>query len=176
MIKVILLASYLLKSMLFWVPLESHSFYEEKQDTLNRYVKIAIAISETISEDNNLSVFENDKDKIKEGLLLASIASTESGFQKNVVECKTSGDHGAAWGPWQTHTNKKETCNDLVYAAKMALNYIQISFQWCNQLSLSNRLSGYTDGKCRESWESQRKINRALQYEQNFKPEFYNSK
>lgn len=170
-LKQLFLAHYLLQAMLAWVPLSQHSFYEKKNSSLLRYSSIALASSETILDKKIAPVFDNDEDKVKTSLLLVSIPSSETGFVKSAVECFISGDNGQAWGPWQTHTPKKETCNNLLAAAGFAMNYITISFDWCKKLPLQDRLSGYTDGKCRSSSESQRKVGRALSWYNAHKPD-----
>lgn len=165
MIKVILLATYLLTAMTDWVPLDNHAYYEKKDDTLLRYINIALATAKTALDDKHTPVFEGDDKRVKTALLLASIASTETGYEKTAVICKRGGDHNIAWGPWQTHTDKKKTCSSLDNAADMALNFVEISFNWCaGKVSALDKLSGYTDGRCRRSWQSQRKISRALQW------------
>ncbi len=164
MIKVLILASYLLSAMVSWVPPASHSYYENKKSTLLRYSKLAIVMAETALDDSRKPVFEGNDGRIKTGLLLASIASTESGYERRAVTCQRGGDHNIAWGPWQTHTNKHKTCSNLNDAAGMALNYIEISFHWCEKGNEMDRLSGYTDGRCRHSWQSRRKISRALNW------------
>jgi hypothetical protein len=168
MIKVIMLASYLLTAMVSWVPLKEHSYYEKEDSTLLRYCEIALAMATVALDESRTPVFSGDDGKVKTALLLASIASTETGYEKNAVTCKRNGDNGIAFGPWQTHTSKAQTCNNLSDAAGFALNFVERSFNWCTSLNPRinplDKLSGYTDGRCRESWQSRQKITCALKW------------
>jgi hypothetical protein len=99
---------------------------------------------------------------------MASIASTESYYTKAAVTCKVGGDNGIAWGAWQTHTNKAQTCSSPRAGASIALDLVETSFHWCKNVNSLDKLAGYTSGKCQPSHESRRKISRALDwYKQN---------
>lgn len=168
MIKVLMLASYLLSAMISWVPLKDHSYYEKEDVTLLRYSEIALAMADAALDEARTPVYDGDEGRIKTALLLASIGSSETGFEQLAVTCKRNGDDGIAFGPWQTHTNRYKTCNHLNAAAGFALDIVETSFTWCHQVNPKlgplDRLSGYTDGRCRESWESRKKISRALNW------------
>ena len=168
MTKIFLLASYLFAAMTTWVPIQQHSFYEKAKTTQARYLKLAETMSQVALNPQKTPVFEGKDARVKTALLLASIASTESGYARNIVNCQRGGDNNLAWGPWQTHTNKYRTCSNLLTAAGYAMHFAQVSFHWCHKQKLLNRLSGYTDGKCRPSAESRRKIARALQWYQKY--------
>lgn len=171
MIKILILASYLLSAMMSWVPLSNHSYYEKERDTLLRYTDLAITMATAVSDSNRTPVFEGEDGRVKTGLLMASIASTESAYARAAVICKVGGDNGIAWGAWQTHTDKARTCASLSNAAGLALNYVEISFHWCRKGNPLDRLSGYTDGRCRTSNQSRRKISRALKWYKENPPE-----
>lgn len=171
MIKILILASYLLSAMTSWVPLSNHSYYEKQKETLLRYADLAITMATAVSDSNRVPVFEGEDGRTKTGLLMASIASTESGYVRSAVTCKIGGDNGIAWGAWQTHTDKAKTCASLSNAVGMALNYVEISFNWCKNGNSLDKLSGYTDGRCRRSNQSRRKISRALRWYNENPPE-----
>ena len=103
---------------------------------------------------------------------MAAIASYESSFKKDVDSCKESGDHGRAWGIWQTHSNKSKTCSDRKVAISIALNMIDRSFRFCKKQNLSDKLSIYTDGSCKDNWyRSRSRIDRALSWHKKHKTE-----
>lgn len=166
------LALYVLDAMVSWVPENVHSYYEKGSETDARYVSIAIAVSETALDPNQEPVFDGDEGRVKTALLLASIASLESGYNKSVVNCKVTGDHGLALGPWQTHSSRKKSCNgNLASAATVALDMSRQSFDACKYLPIPYRLSIYTTGKCCNNWHSNQRVSRALNWFDKHQPE-----
>ena len=121
MVKVIVLAWYVLNAMMSWVTESAHAYYEKPAVTDARYINIALAIAEVALDPNQEPLFDGEDGRLRTALVLASIASHESKFVANVVNCRTSGDNGLAWGPWQTHSGKVITCGDLKTAAGIAL-------------------------------------------------------
>lgn len=155
--------------MTYWVDPAKHT-YEPVRQTEQRYSELAATIAAVVLDTNHEPMFEGEYGRVKEALLLASIASYESNFERDMMNCKITGDSGIAFGPWQTHTKKNETCNNIISAATHALRMARTSLDWCKGQRLPDRLSGYTDGKCRTSQASRNRMNRALNYfkENNF--------
>lgn len=170
MVKVIVLAWYVLNAMMSWVAESNHAYYEKPAVTDARYVNIALAIAEVALDPNQEPLFDNDEGRLQTALVLASIASHESKFVANVVNCRTSGDHGLAWGPWQTHSGKVRTCGDLKTAASIALGMARHSILVCKAQGypLLEQLSVYTNGHCTRSSFSRARMGRGLAwYEKN---------
>lgn len=171
MIKIITLAFYLFNAMTSWVPESQHSYYEKEAVTDARYMDIALAIAEVALDPNQEPLFDGDEGRVQTALVLASIASHESKFVSNIVNCQKSGDHGLAWGAFQTHSNKARTCASLVDATTIALAMARNSLNHCQTMALPDRLSIYTNGQCRSSSASRARVNRALYYFAKNKPE-----
>lgn len=143
------LSPIVLKAMVAFYPMANHSFYEPLATTQARYESIAEDISLGASID---PVFEGEEGGIKTALLLASIASFESGgYNASVDACKRSGDGGKAWTIFQLQTPyspKAEVCGSRKKAVEWAIKWIRISFHTCHSLPLESRLSAYTSGRC----------------------------
>lgn len=167
------LVSYILAAMMSWVPTTDHAFTGEKPEvTLARYTDIATTIAEVAMDPNNIPLFDGDSGRIQTALLLASVASSEGFFRKDVDTCKIGGDNGLAWGLWQTHANKKMVCSDRKVAAVIALNMMRNSFVTCKTYPLMDRMSVYTDGSCHANWGRSRfKMSRAVSWYSKHKPE-----
>lgn len=88
---------------------------------------------------------------------LMKIAKWESGFRKDIATCIVKGDGGRALGPWQVRFRDNEEkhllCQDYVSSARIAVDRIRESYEWCGKFGLkgSDLLSGYTSGKCRRN-------------------------
>jgi len=160
---------YILAAMAFWVPIKSHCYWPVTQkcldDTAQHYVDIAKDIAEVISEPGIKLPFTGDNYKAKSALLMISIATTESGFNRNVDSCKTVGDNGVAFGLWQTHTGREGTCSDRKVALRKAIEIVNQSFIMCKNFSLLDRMAGYTNGVCStNSARSRIKMAKAIGY------------
>lgn len=164
MVKVIVLAWYVLNAMMTWVPESNHSYYEKPAVTDARYINIALAIAEVALDPNQEPFFDGEDGRLRTALVLASIASHESKFVADVVNCRRSGDHGLAWGPWQTHSGKAKTCGDLKEAVSIALGMARHSILVCKAQGypLLEQLSVYTNGHCTRSSSSRDRMGRGL--------------
>jgi hypothetical protein len=164
MIKVIMLASYLLTAMNNWVPQSDLSFYEKASDTDTRYMNIALAIAEAALDPSNEPLFDGEDGRVKTALVLASTASWESGYNKRVMLCKKVGDNGQAFGLWQTHSGRKKTCGDIKAAAVIAMEMIRTSMTACKSLPLKYQMAAYTNGHCCRSSHSADRMGRGLKW------------
>jgi hypothetical protein len=166
------LVSYIFAAMIYWVPMTDHAYYEKPEVTQARYTEIATTIAEVALDPNTVPLFEGDDGRVKTALLLASVASSEGFFRKDVDSCKVGGDNGLAWGLWQTHANKKKVCSDRKVAATIALDMMRNSLQSCKSFNLMDRMSVYTDGSCHANWQRSRfKMGRAITWYSKHKPE-----
>lgn len=141
------LAAYIFSAMILWIPTSNHTFTGEPVTQITaRYEEIAEAVEKVALDPNRTPLFSGDDGRIKTALLLASIASFESQYGRDVVNCKRAGDNGLAWGPWQTHSGKKRTCSSLEVAAGIAYDMIKYSFDHCQRVGLADKLTIYTSG------------------------------
>ena len=146
-----LVATWLVGAMLSWVP-PAHD-----ADRV-RYEAIARDIVSVAYDEAEQPIFTGDGGRAKTALLMASIASFESGFRADVDDGRTTGDHGRSYCLMQVqvfgHTTEGWTGHDLVTDRKKcfraALSRIRYSFEWCKSHALEDRLSGYTTGLCRD--------------------------
>jgi hypothetical protein len=100
-----------------------------------------------------ISAVTND---FQEAETMARIARYESGgFRSDIANCKTRGDHGAAFGIFQVHPftddeAKKVCSSDLKEQAIVSLNRVRGSFERCARRGLggSDKLTEYTHGHC----------------------------
>lgn len=166
------LATYIFSAMISWVPVSAHTFTGESVDDITaRYELIAETVEKTALDPNREPLIPGEDGRIKTALLLASIASFESQYGKDVVTCKRLGDNGVAYGPWQTHIfNRAEAlrdCKDLGVMAGRAYDMIKTSFDHCQRVELADKLTIYTSGGyCTHSRgeASRYRVNRALYY------------
>lgn len=160
------LTAYLYAAMLSWVPLSAHTFRETEPVTTARYLDFAEHLANVALDPNEVPLYDSPSGRAKTALLLASIASFETGqFDPDVIWCLHSGDGGRAWGPWQTHASKERACLSIESAAHQALEQIRESRRMCASLPVEWRLSGFTAGNCRDGHaESARRVNRAMRY------------
>ncbi len=121
------LVSTLVIAMLRWVPVQHPG-------DVDRYREIAEDIADEAADT-------------KEAFVLASIASLESFYRRDVDECRASGDHGRAWTIFQIQTwgsKRREICQDRKAAIREALRHVRWSLARCKDLS------GYTKGFCKK--------------------------
>lgn len=166
-----LLFTYILAAMISWVPLNEGGlcYWPVSQSCLDRanqhYQEIAKDVAEVVYEPNTKLPFDGADAKAKTALLMVSIASTESHFNKDVDDCRRTGDHGIAFGLWQTHTPRAATCNDRKQALRLAIGIVVQSFEACKDYPLIDRMAVYTSGSCHVNWRpSHIKMYRAFNY------------
>ncbi len=146
-----LVTTWLVGAMLSWVPPLHDS------DRV-RYEAIARDLVAVAYDDAEAPIFSGEGGRAKTALLMASIASFESGFRADVDDGRTTGDHGRSYCLMQVQvfgrTAEGWTGHDLVADRKKcfhaALKRIRYSFDWCKSHALEDRLSGYTTGLCRD--------------------------
>lgn len=165
-----LFTAYLVSAMTSWTPPGQHR--EGDQVAQERYRNIARDIATVAASPDEEPVFDDDDDRVKTALLLASIASFESAYRADVDEGRRRGDGGVSWCLLQVQvrgrTREGWTGQDLVSDRRKCitagLHRIKTSFDLCHTLPLSQRLSGYTIGKCRPSSSSRYRMDRAIHW------------
>lgn len=143
------LAALLFKAMIALVPLQTHNYIEPESTTKARYTAISEDIAEVVENTN--SPFQDDDKKVKIGLLLVIISSTESRWEGDVDRCLRGGDHNTSWSIFQLSNgwvSKSTVCSSRKRAVEYAIKAIQGSFNACHNLPMHSRLSGYDSGSC----------------------------
>lgn len=148
-----MLSTWIYLAMVAWVP-------PQPADT-DRYIEIAADIA-TVAQEAPL--YSGADGAAKTALLMASIASFESFYRKDVDSLKVKGDNGAAQCLMQVHPRRGEDLSDRKSCLRIALLRMHESFRMCENLPLSYRLSGYTRGTCSEDKSSAYRISRAVQW------------
>ena len=145
------LALYLAGAMQFWCPIGDHAFRERAAITEARYADIASTIADVASDLGEAPLFEGGDGRERTALLLASIASYESGcFRTDVQFCAPtgSGDGGHAWGIYQSHLSRARVCWSLRSATLVALEQVRKSVAACSREPWRYKLSLYASGSC----------------------------
>lgn len=175
-----LFIDYMWTAMKEWVPVSRQCYWNPDKAKYQKclddadifYREIAATIVEVIQEPLRLPI-TGDNSRVKSALLMASIASTESRFEKKVDTCQKIGDDGASFGLWQTMLiwpgapTRFVICHDRKAALRYAISIVNGSFDACKNSPLRDRLSVYASGSCNNPkgiWHSRRKINRAIDY------------
>jgi hypothetical protein len=145
------LASWVLAAMMTWVPLQ------QSDAELARYDAMAHDFAAVALDSSEEPPFSGDLGRAKTALLMASIASFESGYRADVDDGRTTGDHGHSYCIMQVQvigkTREGWTGQDLTSDRKkcirVALRHIRESFRWCQASAQEDRLAGYTVGSCK---------------------------
>ena len=147
------LATYLVAAMHAWAPVEQHSYIEGAAVTEARYAAIASDVADVALDPHEAPLFAGDDGRARTAVLLLAVASLESGgFRSDVVWCHASGDHGRAWGPWQSHRSRARACSSVQEAARVALEQMRESFVACERNEPAVWLAAYTSGSCSRGW------------------------
>jgi hypothetical protein len=157
------LVAYVLSAMLTWSPPLQHQYYERPEATLARYDGIAKTIAEVALDPAEPSLFGGPDGRAETALFIASVAFYESGGYRRDVQLGTGthgkGDGGRSWGLMQINIGNRDTAehwvgtdlvNDPAKCIRAGLHRMRESFTHCHALAFNDRLSGYTDGRCRE--------------------------
>ncbi len=172
------LITYLLTAMLAWAPPSDHDYYAPREDTTTRYESIAHDIAEVSLDPNEPPLFGGPEGRAQTALLVSSIAFYESGGYRRDVDIgvghKSRGDGGRSWcimqinlgdGATPEHWTGRDLVQDRKKCIRAGLTKIRESFMLCHALPLSDRLSGYTTGKCAADEDlSHRRMRRAMSW------------
>jgi Tfp pilus assembly protein PilV len=145
------LAALLFKAMIALAPLHNYSYRGETEAVSRaRYESIAQDIADVVESEP--SPLPDDDKKVKIGLLLVIISSTESGgYDANVDKCIRNGDHNTSFSIFQlsnAFAPSYEVCHSRKRAVHWAIKAISNSFSACHHLPYYSRLSVYSTGHC----------------------------
>lgn len=183
--------SWLVSAMVAWSPLEQPHRAPENQETIEeaarRYTEIAQAIA-TVAYDPERPPLVRDEEfaRAKTALLLASIASYESGFLRSVdfgLGKRGRGDYGRSHCMMQINLGRNRTdtsllarmigkewsgddlVGDRVKCFTAGHMLVAKSFNACRHLPFNHRLAVYASGSCDKGHpESKHRITRAINW------------
>lgn len=143
---------WLLGAMASWVPLATSAEH-------TRYAAIAADLARVTLDPAEKPAFDGEDGRAKTALLLAAIASFESGYRADVDDGRTRGDNGDSWCLMQVRvigkTRDGYTGQDLVRdrtkCFRVALRIVRESLSWCKNRAIEDRLAGDTVGRCTEN-------------------------
>lgn len=146
-----LVTTWLVGAMVAWVP-PLHD-----ADRV-RYESIAHDVVAVAFDAQEQPAFTGVDGRARTALLMASIASFESGYRADVDDGRVTGDHGRSFCLMQVQVIGKtaegwtgqDLTSDRKKCFRAALKRIRISFDWCKDHAIEDRLAGYTSGQCRD--------------------------
>lgn len=146
------MALWLLGAMASWVPWASPAEHA-------RYASIAADLAGVTLDPSEKPAFGGEDGRAKTALLLASIASFESGYRADVDDGRTRGDNGSSWclmqvrviGKTRDGYSGQDLVRDRTKCFRVALRVVRESFEWCKDKAIEDRLGGYTVGQCTEN-------------------------
>jgi hypothetical protein len=158
------LSAYILAAMNTWVPPEKQP--EPLDETRARYASIADDIAAAVERDDEPSLFPNDPDKTLTGLLVASMAVSESTYFKRVDEghcLQGECDGGLAFTMWQIHPQCGLAFYDLKWRFDCAHGFRGVDLVTDRQLAVRlvlHIIRGPHDGR----WNGGERLSRAQGY------------
>jgi hypothetical protein len=172
------LVAYLLTAMLAWSPTHDHEYYEAREETLARDAAIARTIAEVALDPAEPPLFGGPDARAETALFVSSVAFYESGGFRRDVELGTGkhsrGDSGRSWclmqvniggGMTAEHWTGLDLVGDRAKCIRAGLHRMRESFEHCTGQTFVDRLSGYTDGRCRDGADAaHRRTLRAVQF------------
>jgi hypothetical protein len=164
------LSAWLLTAMVAFSPPQAQR--EGEAAALVRYGAMAQDFARVALDEGEAPLFEGDTGRPQTALLMAAVASYESGYRSDVDQGTVKGDHGKAlcimqvqvYGKTAENYSREEVMNDRAKCLRVALHRMRQSFTMCKGLRLVNRLAGYTVGSCKEEEKSEWRVLRALNY------------
>jgi len=157
-----MLSAYILSFMLWAVPVREH-WRENPAVVTARYEAFADVIVDVAFDPNVVPI---EGDRLFTAVLLASVASFESVYRRDIMNCERPG-LGGALGPFQhEHPRARErVCDSWEQATRFALKMLHDSWRVCQRFDLRDRVSFYTDGRCEAGWwRSRSRVVRAQTY------------
>jgi hypothetical protein len=148
--------------MLWAVPVEQH-WREKPTVVFERYAAFADVVVQVAFDPDVVPI---EGDRLFTAILLASVASFESFYRRDIMNCEAPG-LGGALGPFQHESPRarERVCGSWEQATRHALGMLQEGWVACKKLDLRDRVSFYTDGRCeRDWWRSRSRVMRAQKY------------
>jgi hypothetical protein len=123
--------------MVAWVPPDAPA-------DVARYEAIARDVVLVAAE----APLEGDRTGERTAILMSSIASLESRYERDVDEFRKTGDHGAARGLLQSHRAPGEQpCDSRVACLRQGRERIRESIRLARRMPLEERLGPYCSGR-----------------------------
>lgn len=166
------IAAWLVTAMMAWSPPITRTSEGAKAEQA-RYEMIAKDFATVTMDPGEKPAFEGEDGRSKTALLMAAIASFESGYRADVDDGRTRGDHGTSVCLMQVRVLGKtregytgdDLAKDRTKCFRVALRIIRESFAWCKERNIEDRLAAYTSGTCKENEPLARnRFNRARVY------------
>lgn len=164
--------TYLVAAMTTWVPLHAHA--EPKEETAARYDAIAHDAITVAYDESEAPLFGGPNGRAETALLMLSVASLESSYQKSVDQGTRKGDHGRSFCMMQIRVGDGVTSEgwsgfdlvtDRTKCFRAGLHTLRGSFGACHNLPLADCMSAYATGHCMVGEERGRlRVTRALDY------------
>jgi hypothetical protein len=152
------LAAYLLAAMHVWAPVVDHAYVEASAITEARYQAIAADVASVALDPAEVPLFAGTDARPRTAVLLLAVASLESGgFRGDVAFCRASGDHGHAWGLFQSHRSTGRVCSSTREATRVAIEQMRESFVACEREEPAVWLAAYASGSCSRGWVAARR-------------------
>jgi hypothetical protein len=154
------IVSYLLAAMMAWVPLQAHAPLESQDDARARYEAIARDAASVAFDETESPLFAGEDGRMHTALLMLSVASYESWYQKKVDEGLRRGDNGRSVCLMQVRVGEGATregwrradlVRDRTLCFRAALHILQASFDMCRRFPVEDRVSAYATGHCFEN-------------------------
>lgn len=151
------LVTYLVAAMVAWVPPVAHAWTEPPAEVQARYESIAQDLVSVVQDESEAPLFTGQDARTQTALLMLSVASFESSFQKRVDEGVGRGDGGRSYCLMQIRVGSgvtregwtgRQLIEDRRRCFRAALHLLHSSFGICHALPLEDRLSAYATGHC----------------------------
>lgn len=162
------LASWLMTAMVAWNPPGQHR--EGEAAARERYASIAFDMAEAALDPAEKPLFDGPTGRAQTALLMASVASVESGFRRDVDTGALKGDHGRSYCIFQVQVRGRtaemwtgeELVRDRKRCVRAGLHKMQESFTTCRALPVTDRLALYTTGRCSHEPGAEWRVKRAM--------------
>ncbi len=144
------LAAYLYAAMIVWSPISVHDFTRVPRATTEaRYHQIANDLAEVALEPEQTPLIAGETGRAQTALLALAWARYESGgFRADVDQAGPSGDGGKAFCLMQVQGKYALEVKDRKSCFRAGFHAFRDSWDMCKTGSVSDRLTGYTVGRC----------------------------
>jgi hypothetical protein len=122
-----------------------------------RYESIARDVASVAFDESESPLFEGEDGRTQTALLILSVASYESFYQKMVDEGLRRGDNGRSVCLMQVRVGEGKTregwrradlVHDRTLCFRAGLHILHASFDMCRRFALADRMSAYATGHC----------------------------
>jgi hypothetical protein len=157
------LVAYFVAAMTAWIPVRAH--LSPPEDTIARYESIARDAATVAFDEAEQPLFSGPEGRVRTALLMLSIASFESSYQRAVDIGDGRGDHGNSYclmqiqvgdGTTREGWTGRQLVTDRTKCFRAALHILHGSFYVCRNLPIEDRMSAYATGRCVENTRASR--------------------